>query len=89
MPTPYTRRLIYAWQPGALNEAYSDIWGETVNHINTRGGDTPDAARTAGSCTVFSTAPPTVTVTEPPGDCWAQERRLGLPRPVDVQPGGH
>jgi Zn-dependent metalloprotease len=35
--TEYTHGLIYAWQPGALNEAYSDIWGETVDRINTRG----------------------------------------------------
>jgi len=52
--TEYTHGLIYAWQPGALNEAYSDIWGETVDRLNGRGGDTPDAARTAGSCTAFT-----------------------------------
>lgn len=54
--TQYTHGLIYAWQPGALNEAYSDIWGETVDRINGRGTDTPDAARTAGSCTAFTSA---------------------------------
>ena len=27
---------IYQWQPGALNESYSDIWGETVDLINGR-----------------------------------------------------
>jgi Zn-dependent metalloprotease len=32
--TEYTSGLIYAWQPGALNEAYSDIWGETVDQLN-------------------------------------------------------
>ncbi|WP_422011622.1 M4 family metallopeptidase [Roseateles sp.] len=63
--TQYTHGLIYAWQPGALNEAYSDIWGETVDRINGRGTDTPDAPRTAGACTVFTSAPPTVTVTAP------------------------
>ena len=36
--TQYTDNLIYAWQPGALNEGYSDIWGETVDRINGRGG---------------------------------------------------
>ncbi|MDT9001669.1 M4 family metallopeptidase [Paucibacter sp. APW11] len=50
--TEYTHGLIYQWQPGALNEAYSDIWGETVDRINGRGGDTPDAARSVGACTV-------------------------------------
>jgi len=47
--TEYTHRLIYAWQPGALNESYSDIWGETIDRINGRGGDTPDTLRT-GAC---------------------------------------
>ncbi|MGK0388564.1 MAG: bacillolysin [Maribacter sp.] len=32
--TEYTSDLIYAWQSGALNEAYSDIWGETIDLIN-------------------------------------------------------
>ncbi len=63
--TEYTHGLIYAWQPGALNEAYSDIWGETVDRLNGRGGDTPDSARTAGSCTAFTAAPPVVTITAP------------------------
>lgn len=52
--TEYTHGLIYAWQPGALNEAYSDIWGETIDRLNGRGGDTPDAQRTRGACTVFT-----------------------------------
>lgn len=32
--TEYTSGLIYAWQSGAINEAYSDIWGETVDLLN-------------------------------------------------------
>ncbi|SDF42691.1 Por secretion system C-terminal sorting domain-containing protein [Dyadobacter soli] len=32
--TEYTSQLVYGWQPGALNEAYSDIWGETVDMLN-------------------------------------------------------
>lgn len=32
--TSYTSGLIYAWQSGALNESYSDIWGETVDLLN-------------------------------------------------------
>ncbi|NND30996.1 MAG: bacillolysin, partial [Saprospiraceae bacterium] len=32
--TDYTSDLIYAWQSGALNESYSDIWGETVDLLN-------------------------------------------------------
>lgn len=54
--TQYTHGLIYAWQPGALNEAYSDIWGETVDRINGRGTDTPFAQRTAAACTVYTNA---------------------------------
>ncbi|MBA3309870.1 MAG: M4 family metallopeptidase [Nocardioidaceae bacterium] len=34
--TDYTHDLIYQWQSGALNESYSDIWGETVDLINGR-----------------------------------------------------
>jgi Zn-dependent metalloprotease len=63
--TEYTHDLVYAWQPGALNEAYSDIWGETVDRINGRGGDTPDTARTAGACAASTALPPKVTVTAP------------------------
>ncbi len=44
--TEYTHNLIYAWQPGALNESYSDIWGETVDLLNGRGKDTPAGLRT-------------------------------------------
>jgi Zn-dependent metalloprotease len=32
--TEHTSNLIYAWQAGAMNEAYSDIWGETVDQLN-------------------------------------------------------
>ncbi len=52
--TEYTDNLIYQWQPVDLNESYSDIWGETVDRLNGRGGDTPDAARTAGACTIYT-----------------------------------
>ena len=39
--TQYTHNLIYQWQPGALNESYSDIWGEVVDLINGRQTDSP------------------------------------------------
>lgn len=32
--TEYTSGLIYSYQAGAINESYSDIWGETVDMIN-------------------------------------------------------
>ena len=34
--TEFTHGLIYQWQSGALNESYSDIWGETIDLINGR-----------------------------------------------------
>ena len=50
--TEYTPGLIYQWQPGALNEAYSDIWGETVDLINGRDDDEGDITPSAptGTC---------------------------------------
>ncbi|MCF1422214.1 M4 family metallopeptidase [Mangrovimonas futianensis] len=32
--TQYTSGLIYAYQSGAINESFSDVWGETVDLIN-------------------------------------------------------
>ena len=32
--TEYTSDLIYQWQSGAINESFSDIWGETVDLLN-------------------------------------------------------
>jgi Zn-dependent metalloprotease len=59
--TEYTHGLIYAWQPGALNESYSDIWGEIVDTRN--GPNVPDNPRAAGQCSQFGGAqPPTFTV---------------------------
>ena len=44
--TEYTSGLIYQWQSGAMNEAYSDIWGETVDMLNNRmNADEADQAR--------------------------------------------
>jgi len=39
--TQFTHNLVYSFQSGALNESYSDIWGETVdlhNNIDGEGG---------------------------------------------------
>ena len=36
--TQYTHGLIYAYQSGALNESYSDIFGETVDLLNGEDG---------------------------------------------------
>ncbi len=56
--TEYSSNLIYAWQPGALNEAYSDIWGEVVDLLNNRGADAPNTLRTAGSCSTLGRGAP-------------------------------
>jgi Zn-dependent metalloprotease len=51
--TERTHGLIYQWQPGALNESYSDIFGEVVDQINGLGTDVPQTLRTAGACSTF------------------------------------
>src|SRR5262249_36129750 len=43
--TERTHGLIYQWQPGALNESYSDIFGEVVDLLNGRGTDAPGPRR--------------------------------------------
>jgi Zn-dependent metalloprotease len=58
--TQYTHDLIYQWQPGALNEAYSDIWGETVDLINGVGTDSPGGVRAVGSCSTHTPNPAVV-----------------------------
>lgn len=51
--TEYTNNLIYQWQSGALNESYSDIWGETVDLLNGRGTDAPGGLRSTGGCSIY------------------------------------
>ncbi|NYG55659.1 M4 family metallopeptidase [Nocardioides perillae] len=66
--TEYTHGLIYQWQPGALNEAYSDIWGETVDLINGRqdeGEGDLTAVRPVGLCSSHSPALPLLTINAP------------------------
>ena len=70
--TESTSGLIYQWQPGAMNEAYSDIWGETIDQLNARDnqvGETPAdlVRRTEGSCSAFTRTDITFEITAPPG----------------------
>ncbi len=51
--TDSTHNLIYAWQSGALNESYSDIWGEVVDFLNGDGLDAPGGLRSDGACSVY------------------------------------
>jgi Zn-dependent metalloprotease len=48
--TYYTNSLVYQSQPGALNEAFSDIFAETVDLLNGRGLDTPGGPRAENEC---------------------------------------
>ena len=66
--TEYTSGLIYQWQSGAMNEAYSDIWGETVDLINGRldaGEGDLTAKRPVGQCSSHSPANPVVAINAP------------------------
>lgn len=47
----YTANTIYSYQAGALNEAYSDIWGETIDLLNQYQDDGEDlSVRTGVGC---------------------------------------
>ena len=67
--TQFTHGLIYALQPGALNESYSDIFGEAVDIINARdgvGNSGTDALRSSpGVCTVYTSLPGELVVNSP------------------------
>ena len=49
--TQYTSGLVYAYQSGAINESFSDIWGETIDVLNNYQdtGENLDV-RTSSSC---------------------------------------
>lgn len=48
--TQLSHGLIYAYQPGALNESFSDIFGEAIDLLNGAGLDTPGEVRDDGTC---------------------------------------
>ncbi len=48
--TRSTHNLVYAWQSGALNEAYSDIFGEVVDLLYDSGSDDPSTVRASETC---------------------------------------
>ena len=83
--TESTSGLIYQWQAGAMNEAYSDIWGETVDMLNGRmneGGETQGAPdyRTPGTCSDYTRSGITMTITAPAavqGACTAAPASYG------------
>ncbi|SDD92944.1 M4 family metallopeptidase [Nocardioides lianchengensis] len=70
--TEYTSGLVYQWQSGAMNEAYSDIWGETVDILNDRFNEGDDGTRTAGLCSQYTRGAVGVRINAPAGiagDC--------------------
>lgn len=66
--TEYTSGLIYQWQSGALNESYSDMWGETLDLVNGRldeeEGDIT-ARRADDACSSNSPSAPLLTINSP------------------------
>jgi Zn-dependent metalloprotease len=83
--TEYTHGLIYQWQPGALNEAYSDIFGETVDLLNGAGtDDAPGLTRTVGACSTHTVPVPILVINTPTaGTCAAGAAQFG-PRLTSV-----
>ncbi len=74
--TEYTSGLIYQYQSGALNESYSDVWGETLDQVNGREdeGETFDTKRPDGECDPTAAAELQVNITAPApqaGSCTA------------------
>lgn len=63
--TDYTHDLIYQWQSGALNESYSDIWGEVVDMLNGVGTDSPGTVRSADVCSIYTAPVPLLTINSP------------------------
>lgn len=63
--TERTAGLIFAWEPGALSEGISDIFGETIDLVNERGSDAPGALRNASNCSEFTPAPTVLQIHAP------------------------
>ncbi len=76
--TEYTSGLLYQWQPGAMNEAYSDIWGESVDMLNDR-FNSPDeeTLRTDGLCSKGTRGDIAVVISAPVGTCTAAPASFG------------
>jgi thermolysin metallopeptidase-like protein/PA domain-containing protein len=60
--TSFTHGLIYEGQPGALNESYSDIFGESVDRVN---GPILDGPRTADRCSAVGSGAVALVVNAP------------------------
>ena len=51
--TFYTSNLAYYYESGAINESFSDIWGEYVDLTNGRGDDSPEVRWLIGEDTII------------------------------------
>jgi Zn-dependent metalloprotease len=83
--TQYTHDLIYQWQSGALNESYSDIWGEVVDLLNGAGTDSPAPVRSENTCSIYTTPVPLLRINSPAaiaGDYLAGAASFGPPLTV-------
>ena len=66
--TEYSWDGIYQWQPGALNESFSDVWGETIDLINGRQDEEEGditTPRPVGQCSTHSPGQPAFTINSP------------------------
>jgi Zn-dependent metalloprotease len=64
--TEYNSGLIYQWQSGALNEAYSDVWGETLDQLNGREDQGEvNAPREDGVCSLYTRGEITAVINSP------------------------
>lgn len=82
--TEYTHGLVYQWQSGALNESYSDIWGEAVDLHNGEdgiGGSNNEEPYPDGQRWIVGEDLSDVVVTLLLRDMWDPER-LGYPAKV-------
>ena len=64
--TQFTSGLVYQFQSGALNESYSDVWGEVVDQLNEREDDEEDlSVRTGDACVPAAGRGATIEITAP------------------------
>ena len=80
--TEYTHGLFYVWQSGALNEAYSDIFGHTVDLLN-EGCELQDRScapmsrRTDSFCSADAGSPPPIVRVFEPSSIAGDYRAVG------------
>ena len=65
-----TNGLIYRWQSGALNESFSDVWGEALDQLTQLPAtsvdlDDPAPPRSDGTCSSMAPPPTALTVLSP------------------------